>query len=102
MGYGIIFSFTVICGVWLIATVGEKKYLNFRELVGCSIPVIIVLVLIGYKLYGKYELEKFENVHNNDVVFSYIDTMTATDLRNKLKACQIDASNCTIVFPHEK
>ena len=102
MGYGIIFSFAIISGIWAIATIGEKKCLNFRELVGWCIPFAIVLVIVGYKLYGKYELEKFENVHNNDAVLSYIDTMTAVDLRNKLKACQIDSVNCTIVFPHEK
>ncbi len=102
MVYGIIFGFVVICGIWAVATIGEKKCLNFRELVGWSIPVIIVVVIVSFKLYGKYELEKFENVHNNDVVFSYIDTMSAVELRNKLKACQIDSSNCTIVFPQNK
>jgi|688.fasta_scaffold509905_3 hypothetical protein len=102
MGYGIIFWFCVICGFWIVGTIGEKKCLAFRELVGLSIPVVIVIAIIGFKLYGKYELEKFENIHNNDAILTYIDTMSVVDLRNKLKACQIDSSNCTIVFPQSK
>lgn len=56
----------------------------------------------AYHSYNKYEQYKFEQIHNADAILQYIDTMPIKELRNKMKACQIDQSNCVIVFAEEK
>lgn len=101
MVYGGIFSLVIICGIWIIMFLRDAKNLSCKDLIKYIVVVIAIISGIGFKLYGKYEIEKFQDVHNNDVVFTYIDSMNIVDLRNKLKACQIDSNNCTIVFPQK-
>lgn len=68
----------------------------------------VAIALFPLAIYGvvhyhtKYELYHFEQIHNNDMVLAYIDSMTVQELRNKLKACQLNADNCTIVFAQQK
>jgi hypothetical protein len=101
MVYGVFFSFVIICGIWAIMFLRDTKNLSYKDLMKYIVVVIAIISGIGFKLYSKYEIEKFQDIHNNEVVFSYIDSMSIVDLRNKLKACQIDSSNCTIVFPQK-
>lgn len=101
MVYGIILWFIIICGFWVIMYLYDTKKLSFKELIKYIALVVVVIFGAGYKLFGKYEIEKFEEVHNNEVLFSYIDSMSVVDLRNKLKACQINTNNCILVFPQK-
>lgn len=100
MVYGAISCFVLFCGIWGIYQLYVLQ-LGIKKL---SLGVVVVLAIvsgISYKLYGKYEIEKFQDIHNNDMVLAYIDSMSTIDLKNKLKACQINSNNCTIVFPQK-
>lgn len=102
MVFGILYGFIILVTVWILICIQNAKQISFRDLIKYIVLAIIILAFAGSFIYKKYELEVFQQVHNNDAVFSYIDTMNIIELRNKLKACQIDSSNCTIVFAHEK
>jgi predicted nucleic acid-binding protein len=89
-----------LCVIGLIAT-GVYAYITRNNYVVC-IVISAGLIFGNVVSYKKYELYYFEEIHNADAVMAYIDTMPVPDLRNKLKSCQIDKSNCTIVFVQKK
>lgn len=61
--------------------------------------IVPVILLIGsYFLYQHHQQIVFESIHDNEVLFKYIDQMNVNDLRNKMKLCVIDQTNCTFVF----
>lgn len=85
-------------------SVGGVAYLAYTKKIhyGFAVALIPLSVYGVVHCYTKYELYSFEQIHNNDMVLTYIDTMSVQDLRNKLKSCQLNRDNCTIVFAQQK
>jgi preprotein translocase subunit SecF len=70
----------------------HKKDKLFINVSGC----LFIMCSVGF--FETYHQYKMEQTHEIEMTFKYIDQMNPLELKNKLKTCMINQSNCTFVF----
>ena len=66
--------------------------------IGIISIAVVIFAIFAFSHLRNAEQSTFEDVHNIDALFAHIDQMPINELRNKMKACTVDKTNCTIVF----
>ncbi len=83
-------SLILMYGAFYLHTHGKDKL--FVNITG---SLFIISMICFFQVYNQY---KMEQTHEIEMTIRYIDQMSPLDLKNKLKTCMINQSNCSLVF----